>query len=364
VGVLKMTRGGGRDGRYGAAMDGPSRAADEAQALCDRGRALHEAGRHGEALAAFSAAVELLPASPRAHFFKGFTLLLLGRWDEGWREYAWRARLEPGTSLPGPAWDGSALGGRTVLLEAEQGLGDTLQMLRYVPLAAARGGRVALAVPAPLRRLLEGFPGVVRLYGPGDVLEYDVRAGLFALPGLFGTMPDTVPPPIAPLAIPMDSPAARPVRAVQGRKIGLVWAGNPRHPNDRNRSCPLAALQPLLDVPGCRFFSLQLGAASGEAAPFGERIVALGPALADMADTAAAIAALDHVITVDTAVAHLAGTMGKPCWLLLPAAADWRWLLERSDTPWYPQMTLFRQEGPGAWRDVVGRLASALKSLH
>lgn len=342
-------------------MDGSARAVDAAQLLCDRGRALHEAGRHEEALAAFSAAVALLPASPRAHFYKGFMLLLLGRWDEGWSDYAWRARLEPQPALPGPAWEGGALGGRTLLLEAEQGLGDTLQMLRYVPLVVARGGRVALAVQAPLRRLLDGLPDVARLYGPGDFLEYDVRATLFALPGIFGTMPATVPPPVAPRAIPLDSPVARTVRAAPGRKIGLAWAGNPRHPNDRNRSCPLAELWPVLDVPGCCFFSLQQGTASGEAAAFGGRIVALGPALADMADTAAAIAALDLVITVDTAVAHLAGTMGRPCWLMLPAACDWRWLLARGDTPWYPRMTLFRQGRSGAWHDVARRLASALR---
>ena len=324
--------------------------------------ALHGAGRHEEALAAFAAAVELLPTSPRAHFYKGFMLLLLGRWQEGWRDYAWRARLEPGPSLPGPAWDGGALGGRILLLEAEQGLGDTLQMLRYAPLAAARGGRVALAVPAPLRRLLEGFPGVARLYGPGDFIEYDVRAKLFALPGLFGTTPDSVPPAVAPIAIPADAPAALPIRAARGHKIGLVWAGNPRHPNDRNRSCPLAALRPILDVPGCRIFSLQTGAACEEAAQFDERIVRLDHALADMADTAAAIAALDLVITVDTSVAHLAGTLGKECWLMLPAACDWRWLLDRSDTPWYPRMTLFRQKGHGDWHGVALRIASALQS--
>ncbi len=326
-------------------------------AICARGMALHEAGRPEDALAAFTAAVALVPDDARARSYRGFMLLLLGRWDESWRDYAWRVRLG-GRLLPGPLWDGSPLAGRTILLEAEQGLGDTLMMLRYVPLVAAAGGQVALAVPATFHRLLRGFPGIARIYGPGDYLEYEVHLPLFDLPRLFGTTPWTVPPPVSPLAPAPETEAARRIAAAPERKFGLVWAGNPAHPNDQRRSAPLAALRPIVDAAGWRCFSLQQGAAR-EQASGDDRIVDLGT-FADLAETAAAIAALDLVITVDTGVAHLAGTMGKRCFLMLPFAGDWRWLTDRRDTPWYPSVTLFRQERPGDWHGLAHRLASAL----
>jgi tetratricopeptide (TPR) repeat protein len=335
-------------------MDGPIDAAARARLLCDDGQALYEAGDAEAALARFSEAVALAPNDPRAHFHKGFALLLLGRWHDGFAEHAWRARLTP--APPGPAWEGEPLNGRRLLLWPDQGLGDSLMLLRYAPLAAARGGSVVFAAEAPLVHLLAGFPGLTHVHAPGERISYDLQAPLSALPRLFATTPDRVPPPLPP-RLPAPTDAARRIAATPGLRVGLVWAGNPRHPNDARRSCPLAALAPLLDLPGLAWYGLHQDAAASD-----RRVAPLGP-FADLADTAAALAALDLVVSVDTAVAHLAGTLGKSCWLLLPFAPDWRWLHRRSDTPWYPAMTLFRQPRPGEWDGVAEGLTSALRRV-
>lgn len=339
-----------RQGVPEATLAAAGRAAD---ALVARGIALQAAAAPEAALEAFTAAVAARPGDARAHAYRGLMLLTLGRWREGWHEYAWRHAR--GTSLPGPRWHGGPLGGRTILVEAEQGLGDTLMMLRYVPRVAQSGGAVALAAPATFHRLLRRLPGLRRLYQPGDFLEYHVQVRLCDLPLLFGTTPATVPPPVTALWHAPGSAAARRILAAPHPRIGLVWAGNPAHPNDRNRSLPAAALRPVVTAAGGTAFSLQQGAARGALPLAG--IVDLG-LFADLAETAAVLAALDAVVSVDTAVAHLAGTMGKRCFLLLPAAADWRWLVGRSDTPWYPAMTLVRQDEPGDWQGAVHRLAS------
>lgn len=351
---------------------------------CNRGITLHELGRHSEALAAFARAEALEPDSVLAHWNKGLVLLLCGRLEEGWPEYEWRWKLDGKQAFPGPAWDGDPLDGRTILIHSEQGVGDTLQGLRYLPLVRERGGKVLLACPPSLRRLLQGFPGIDHLLVAGDQPRFDVQAPLLGLPRLFHTTLETIPPPLASFTIP-DAAASAAAQAVrhpplppqeaspnpplplgegwgEGLKAGLVWAGDPRHKNDARRSIPLPVLAPLLEVPGIRWFSLQKGTAEAEIAAtgFGAKIAPLGALLADYAETAAAVRELDLVITVDTSVAHLAGTLGTPVWLLLPFAPDWRWLIARADSPWYPSARLFRQKARSDWPGVVAEAAKAL----
>jgi hypothetical protein len=261
--------------------------------------------------------------------------------------------------------------GKTILLHAEQGIGDTLQFVRYVPLVVQLGARVVLVVQRPLVYLLAGLEGVATLCGQGDPLpEFDCHCPLVSLPLAFGTTVDTIPAPVPYLA-----PA--PGKVLQWRSlidrhqsplIGLAWSGSREHKNDRNRSIPLQYLLPLLKIPDFTFFALQKELRDGDAMliEHAPRIMTLGEKLNDFTDTAAIISLLDLVITVDTAVAHLAGAMGKPVWILLPFSADWRWMRERHDSPWYPTARLFRQPAIGDWASVVsevqGALASGLRS--
>ena len=333
-----------------------------AQARCNLGITLHELGQHHEALAAFDEAERHAPDHVLVHWNKALALLMLGRWNEGWKEHEWRWRLPGKQAFPHAAWDGSSLDGRTILVHSEQGLGDALQFLRYLPLVKASGGRVLFLCPPALHRLVRDFPGIDQLLENGPVPPFDVQAPLIGMPRLFGTTPDSIPPAIAFRGIPADGTAGARIRAAPGVKVGLVWAGNPSHPNDARRSCPLSAFNPLLDVAGCSFFSLQRGTGEEALAQTGliEKIFPLGDLLTDLAETAAAVAALDLIITVDTALAHLAGSMGRPAWLLLPHVADWRWLADRDDTPWYPSARLFRQPRRGDWLGLMETVGAAL----
>jgi tetratricopeptide (TPR) repeat protein len=338
---------------------------NSAQALCNLGITLHELGRHQEALDIFAKAEILAPDHALVHWNKALSLLTLGRWRDGWAEHEWRWQLPNKQVFPHDAWDGGALDGKTILLHAEQGLGDTLQCLRYVPMVKAKGARVLLLCGLPLHRLLRHFPGIDLLIQPGAMPPFDVQVPLFGLPHLFETMPDTVPAPVPFAGLTDDGAAAARIRAASGLRIGIVWAGSPNHPNDMRRSCPLAAFAPLFEIPGCSFFSLQKGAAEREIdkVAFGSKLVPLGAQLGDLADTAAALGALDLLISVDTAVAHLAGTLHIPAWLLLPQVADWRWLVGRDDSPWYPSMRLFRQHRRSDWAGVLRMVAAALATI-
>lgn len=347
-----------------------------ANALANLGLVLQEQGRCDEALAACDQAITADPDHAAAHGNRAMLLLLLGRLEEGFAEYEWRWRM-PGFATARrdfgcPAWAGERLDGATLLIHAEQGLGSAIQFVRYAALAAGRCTRVVLECQAPLLRLfrqsLAGPEGpVAEVVRKGDPLPLcDRHAPLMSLPHLFGTTLATVPAEIPYLAA-----AASDVGAWQARlmtapppRVGLVWSGNPRHENDRNRSLPAAALAPLVAGSAGSFFSLQVPARAQDLAalPPG-RVVDLAGNLADFADTAAAISALDLVISVDTAVAHLAGALGRPTWLLLPHIAEWRWLRERTESPWYPSLRLFRQRAPGDWDDVVGRVAAALAGV-
>jgi len=293
-------------------------------------------------------------------------LLLLGRWDEGWKEYEWRWKLKRRARTPlAPPWDGSPLGEHTLLLFSELGLGDNIQMLRYLPPVLQRvsdATRILLACPEPLRRLFSRLPRVQLVQAGDPVVKIDYELPLCSLPRIFGTRPDTVPPVFNDLFVPERSSAADALREWPKPRIGLVWAGNPEHLNDANRSMAFGLLHPLINETRYVFVSLQKGAGEAELdrTPPARAVLDLAPELADMADTAAAIAELDLVISVDTGVAHLAGTLNKPVWLMLPFASEWRWLRETESTPWYPSMRIFRQRRRGDWPELVARMRAEL----
>ena len=328
------------------------------QAWNNLGNLVRDAGRPEAALAHYDKAIELAPDDPEPHINRATALLVAGRFDEGWPEYRWRLR-RPGAdrAFARPQWDGAPLDGRRILVHAEQGLGDTIQFARFLPMVAARGGRILFECQAALKPLLESQVAADRVIARGERLpDFAEHFPLVDLPGLFGTGLDSIPAARAYL----EAPAAVLPRDAGGRRIGLVWAGNPRHWNDANRSCRLADLAPLLEVDGAAFLSLQKGVGAAELAAYRGRVTDLGSGLRDLAEAAAQVAALDLVITVDTVIAHLAGALGKPVWVMLPHAPDWRWLLDREDSPWYPTARLFRQPEPGDWASVVARIGTEL----
>ncbi len=320
--------------------------------------------------ASYREALRCDPEYAAAHANLGLLLLLLGDYAGGLSEFEWRLRLKNSYRIEGfraPRWTGEALDGKAILLHAEQGYGDTLQFLRYVPMVAARGGRVILAVQPALHRIAAACEGVSACLKIGEALpRLDFHCPLMSLPFVFGTTLDTVPS-IEGLAVANlrdrsagDSKEARPFM------VGLAWAGDPRHRNDDARSVPLSAFSALGRVSeAVSFVSLQHGAAAQELGkrrmPFSIRDA--GSAVKDFADTAEAIAELDLVITVDTALAHLAGSMGKPVWLLLGTVPEWRWGLEGETTPWYPTMRLFRAERQGGWAALMEQVAVELEGL-
>ena len=343
---------------------------DNALALNAIGFPLQETGRMAEAERTLRAALRLAPDMPGAHYNLGMNLLLQGRYEEGWREYEWRWRVTPPISaprdFPQPLWDGQPSGAR-VLLHAEQGLGDTIQFCRYVPLAAARA-RVVLEVPAPLTRLLATLPGVETIVTQGEPLpDFDFHCPLLSLPHRFGTTLETVPAAIPYLSAEPAGVARWRDRLapLPGRRVGLCWAGNPRahdlgaHAIDRRRSITLTSLAPLAALLNVSFVSLQKHPPVADAPPM-LPLYDWTAELHDFADTAALVAALDLVISVDTAVAHLAGALGRPVWILNRFDTCWRWLTDRLDSAWYPTARLFRQARPGDWDSVVNDLATTL----
>jgi tetratricopeptide (TPR) repeat protein len=334
-------------------------------ALVNLGNLRWQSGRVEAALPLLEAAVRLAPQNAEAHWEWGMALLVSGDFQRGWAEYKWRWQLKDfAVHLPPlsrPRWTGEALQGRRILLQAEQGFGDAIQFVRYAPLVAARGGRVVIGCPEPLRRLFETVAGVERVVSQfAELPEYDVQAPLMALPEIFQTSLNTVPAAVPYFSLPKIAAAEAPAGPVR-RRVGLVWAGQPAHRHDRYRSLPLEVLEPLLNDRETEWISLQVGGSN----PRLDRLVAegritnWGAGLRDFMDTALAIMQLDLVIAVDTSVAHLAGALGRPVWLLLSFHGEWRWLLARSDSPWYPTMRLFRQSRPGDWPGVIERVAAA-----
>jgi Flp pilus assembly protein TadD len=344
-------------------------------AMSNLGFVLRDLSRFDEAEAWLRAALKVDPNYQAAHANLSLILLVQGKFEDGWREYEWRP-IENSTGrpveYPQPRWDGSKFSGRTLLLRCDQGHGDTILAARFVPEILKRGGNLIVECEASLLRLLGAMPGVgaarlvpaMKSHKPANV-EFDLQLPQMSLWKVMGIhSPADIPAPVSYLAV---DPSWREkwqdvnVADHNALKVGLVWAGSAVHLNDRNRSMLLEKFAPL-GTTGARFYSLQKGpqAVQARTPPPGLVITDLMNRIEDFADTAAFVDALDLVISVDTSVAHLAGALGKPVWLLLPAPPDFRWLLEREDSPWYPTMRLFRQPSRGDWDSVMRRVADEL----
>ena len=349
---------------------------DFVEAINNLGRTFLEKGAVEDAISCYRRAIHLSPNHASAHLNLSLALLLVGDLENGLAEYEWRWQIkefhtghscflaESENTVSAreyrPLWDGSDLEGKTILLHAEQGLGDSLQFIRYAAIVKNKGGRVIVGCYPQLHRLFATVDGIDLLIVKGEPLpEFDVQAPMLSLPYIIGTKLETIPANTAYLSPPAGAEfTLLPDRTL---KVGIVWAGNPKHRKNKQRSCSLSQFLPLLDVSGVSFYSLQKEVSEADRALLNQTsIVDLSPHFGDFADTAAAIAKLDLVISVDTAVAHLAGALGKPVWILLAFSPDWRWLLEREDSPWYPTARLFRQHQRGDWENVFDRVAEAL----
>lgn len=360
----------GRDYAGAARLLVAAVAAGNRAAHGDLAVSLMKAGCAEEALAHFRTAHEFAPQDARVGYNLAMALLAAGAVEEGFRLYEQRWRLKGPVSWISRwdlFWDGRPLDGRTLLVHAEQGFGDSIQFARYVPLAAARGARVVLAVPKELRRLMAGLGGCAHVLSEGErTPPYAAHVPLMSLPHLFGTTLDTIPATVPYLKAPGPGPnGAESSGSGAPLRIGLVWAGRAEDPDDLHRSCALKELAPLLNLSGVEIHSLQKGPAESdlEHVAGGERVIRHGTALNDFADTAAMVAKLDLIIGVDTAVVHLAGALEKPAWVLLSADPDWRWMRGRSDSPWYPTLRLFRQPSLGFWEPVVAQVCDELARL-
>jgi len=359
-------------GRYEEALASYDRALalqpDYPEAFSNRGATLYELKRHGEALQSYDKAIALQPNFPEAHWNAASLSLLIGNFARGWSEYEWRWKYEALASAKRnfvqPLWRGEAIEAKTILLHGEQGLGDTIQFCRYAPLVAARDARVILEVDHRLRPLMLGLSGPTQVVSAGDFLpEFDLHCPLLSLPGVFETRLETIPSLMRYLhALPhqvmeWDTRLGKRTRP----RIGLAWSGNAAHHRDQIRSINLSALSILLDV-DATFISVQKDVRPADAAALGERkdLIQIADELRDFSDTAALISNLDLVISVDTSVAHLAGALGRPVWILLPYLPDWRWLLDRDTSPWYPTARLFRQDHARSWDGVISNVRDAL----
>ncbi len=328
---------------------------------------LRRQGRFAAALEHFDRAIALDHQLPASHVNRAVMLLLRGDFAGGWEEYEWRRRTETAVWPPSHDWDGTPLEGRTILLRTEQGLGDTLQFIRYASLVHDRGGRVLVACPRNLIPLLSTSPGVDRCCPQDEPLPaFDVEAPLLSLPRILCTDVTSIPSRVPYLEAREDlvSQWRSQLAGPCGLRIGIAWQGNPGFPDDRYRSIPLAEFAPLAAIPGVRLISLQKGYGTEQLAAtplsvedFGNRLDNTGTAFCD---TAALIKNLDLVISSDTAVVHLAGALGSPMWMATALAPDWRWLLDRSDSPWYPTLRLFRQARLDHWADVFAKMAEQL----
>lgn len=337
-----------------------------AEALSNRGNALKALGRYGEALASFDRALAIAPDYAEAHWNESLCRLLMGDFERGWKEYEWRWKWKHFTSarrtFSQPLWLGREdVAGKTILLHAEQGLGDTIQFCRYAKFVAGRGATVLLQVQPQLQALLGGLEGVGRTLAFGEAVpDFDFHCPLMSLPLALGTRLDTVPCGIPYLFVEPRNRAAWESRLGPKRapRIGLAWSGNPSHDNEPNRSVPLAMLLDAIPA-GVELYSLQKEVRPADQAVLDRRpdILHFGE---NFVETAALAMCMDLVISVDTSIVHLAGALGRPVWLLLSASLDWRWLLEREDSPWYPTARLYRQGRAGDWAGVLERLRGDL----
>ncbi len=347
-----------------------ARQPDSATAYLNLSVACREEMRIGESVEAARTAIRHDPTLAAAHAALAMALLMQGNYAEGLAEYEWRSQMpdfpSPKRDFTTPVWDGSDMAGRTLLVHDEQGVGDALQFVRYLPLLRARGVDVVLECNSQLTRLLTPMPGVGKVIGRYQPLPpHDAHVSLLSLPHLLGARIDNIPAQVPYLATEpaLEAEWANRLAGFPGLRVGLVWAGNPEFKADRLRSPGLAAFKPLLDVAGVSFFGLQKGPGRRDLeniGPLPACFTDLGPEIGDFADTAAIMANLDLIITSCTGPAHLAGALARPTWTVLPFSPDWRWLAERTDTIWYPTMRLFRQDQRGDWAPVLARVAGAL----
>ncbi|MCP4268486.1 MAG: tetratricopeptide repeat protein [Candidatus Brocadiaceae bacterium] len=363
-----------KQGKFDAAIISHKKAIglkpDYAEAYNNLGTVLKESSKPLDAIASYKYATELNPDYAQAHLNTAFAFLLTENFKKGWQEYEWRLHLKGCTSKTSrePMWDGSSLDGKSILIYTEQGLGDAIQFIRYLPMVKAQGGFVIVECQKSLCHLLrncDGIDEIVEIESNRKSLKQpDIRVPLLSLPGIFDITMDSIKPNKSYIK-PEPGLVSRWQRKLDNDKnfkVGIVWAGNPNHKNDKNRSCTLKDFAHLSTIPGLTLYSLQKGQNSAEAdnPSNGMNIINLNNELNDFSDTAAAIVNLDLVITVDTSVAHLAGAIGKPVWTLLPFVPDWRWFLNRSDSPWYPSMRLFRQNKQYDLRGVFDQVKKAL----
>jgi tetratricopeptide (TPR) repeat protein len=344
-----------------------------AEARCNIGNARLAMGEVEQAVAEFRRVLAMQPDFAPAHWNLSLALLLQGNYGNGFAEYEWRWRMpaihEGPRQFDRPPWDGAPLHGQHILLYSEQGLGDAIQFVRFVPMVAERGGRVVIECEASLRRLFAGMVGVERAIEAGQALgAFDLHCPLMSLGRVLATTVETIPasvPYLSANAGAIEHWRGRVAGLGDGMKVGLAWAGSRAHRQDRKRSIALEALAPLAEAGDIRLVSLQkgLGDAAGMVESSMLDIVDWTDELGDFTDTAGLIASLDLVISVDTAVAHLAGAMGKPVWVLIPFSPDWRWMMGREDSPWYPTMRLFRQDVAGDWSGPIARIVAQLRGM-
>lgn len=340
---------------------------EHVEALVTMGTALECLGRYVDALPLYELALARRPDCAEAHWNRGLSLLRTGEYLEGWREFEWRWMKKGYTTAlrawDCPRWDGRYLSGETILVHSEQAFGDTLQFLRYLPLVAARGARVVVECPEPLVALARVVEGVQSASSsPSELRPYHYHIPLLSLPLVFETTMNNIPSNVPYLRAPYDRRRFWDQRIIHDStlRVGLIWAG--RKTPDPHRTCGFKALRLLSVIKGVSYYSLQVGEEQINSSnlPVGMRLIDLTNEIKDFADTAAIIERLDLVITIDTATAHLSGGMGKPTFLLLPFASDWRWMINREDSPWYPTMRLFRQKQQFDWRDVSYEVKYAL----
>jgi tetratricopeptide (TPR) repeat protein len=341
-----------------------------AEAHCNRGNALKALQRYGEALASYDKALAAAPALADARWSKGLCQLLTGDFERGWENYEWRWKSgvfpdAKRNDFSKPPWlGGEDIAGKTVLLHAEQGFGDTIQFARYAKSVAGKGATVILQVQPALKTMLSDIAGAQQVLGQDEPLpEFDFHCPLLSLPLAMGTRPETIPADIPYLRV-ADAAAAKWKAKLPGHgasRVGIAWSGHPAHRNDHNRSIALSRLLPL-QCPGASLVSLQKDVRPDDAKVLAanQQILHFASELGDFSDAAALISLMDLVISVDTSIAHLAGALGKPVWILLPFDPDWRWLVDRKDSPWYPTARLYRQPEAGDWASVVERVGRDL----
>ncbi|WP_448572831.1 tetratricopeptide repeat protein, partial [Trichothermofontia sp.] len=336
------------------------------------GISLYDAGDPAGAIGAYHQALQLDPHSGHAHTNLGLALLMQGDWQAGWEEWRWQAERTLLPNLPHPHWQGDDLRDKTLLLHTEGGFGDTLQFIRYAELLVNQGATVGVMCPPALHRLLQAMPAITWVVAPKMAYPpVDAHALLLSVPKYLGTTLETLPATIPYLTSPISKPALTPAPGTR-LKVGVTWASGAYQGVflqlfQQRKTCPLGVFADLFSLPDVSFYSLQVGQDPEELAElrqsqvWGDRLFDLHPEIRDFADTAAWVEHLDLVISVDTSVVHLAGALGKPTWVLLPYMCDWRWGRDRTDTPWYPNLRLFRQPQPGDWCSVISAVKAALQ---